>query len=216
MPRKKLFRYNSNSSDDLILQPWKEAFDSVKKNRADFFNNSNPTVLELACGKWEYTVWLAPHFPNKNFIWFDRKWNRLRFGAQEAKLLWLKNVAFVRSIIHHLDQFFDENSVDEIWIVHPDPRPKNADAKRRLTHNRFLDIYKKILKSDWIMRLKTDDRDLFDYSLESTKDDRVLVDYTYDLDSSELLWEHFGINTHYETLFKKRWRSICYAKRQKR
>lgn len=85
MPRKKLLRYEENQEDSLILQPGKPEFDSYKKNRSAFFGNDNPITLELACGKGEYTIGLAPHFPKRNFIGIDRKGNRLRFGAQEAK-----------------------------------------------------------------------------------------------------------------------------------
>ena len=97
--------------------------------------------MELACGKGEYSTGLAPHFPNKNFLGIDIKGNRLRYGAEKAKALGLKNVGFIRMIIHHLEQFFAPQSIEEIRIIHPDPRPRGADARRRLTNPRFLAMY---------------------------------------------------------------------------
>jgi len=220
MARQKLIRYGENAKDDLVIQPGKAFFDEVKKDntlRSQFFWNNNPIVLELACGKGEYTVWLAPHFPNQIFIGIDRKGPRLRYGAQEAKDNWFSNVAFLRTIIHHLDQFFAPGSVEEIRIIHPDPRPKGADTRRRLTCPRFLDIYKKILKADGIIRLKTDDQDLFTYSLETLQEEwREVFAETKDLYNDELLLaEHFDIKTHYEILFHKQGRTICYLKAKK-
>ncbi len=213
MPRKKLIRYSENQEDSLILQPGKLEFESYKNNRSAFFGNDNPITLELACGKGEYTVGLAPIFSKRNFIGIDRKGNRLRFGAQEAKEKWLKNIWFIRTIIHHLDQFFAEKSVEEIWIIHPDPRPKWADERRRLTNPRFLTMYQKILQPGGLLRLKTDDADLFQYSVQMLNEQwRTIVAQTTDLYNSPLLDDHHGITTHYETLFHQRGRTINYLK----
>lgn len=213
MPRTKLRKRNENGEDDLVIQPWKPTFESVKKNRAFQFWDENPIVLELACGKWEYSTGLAPHYPNKNFVGIDMKGPRLRYGAQAVKRLWLKNVLFLRAIIHHLDQFFEKASVEEIRIIHPDPRPKWADERRRLTCPRFLNLYKHVLIPGGLLRLKTDDLDLFQYSLETLKSEgRKIIDYTEDLYNSPLLEEHYGIRTDFEIKFHKKGRAICYLK----
>jgi tRNA (guanine-N7-)-methyltransferase len=148
MARKKLMRYESNSIDSLIIQPGKDDFENIKQNRSTFFGNQNPLVLELACGKGEYTTTLAKHHPEYNFIGVDLKGNRLRYGAQDTKAMKLSNVAFLRMIIQNIHEFFPPHSIQEIWIIHPDPRPRNADARRRLTHPRFLSMYQKLLKPE--------------------------------------------------------------------
>jgi len=113
-----------------------------------------------------------------------------------------------------LANYFDENEVSNIWIVHPDPRPKNSDEKRRLTHERFLKTYEDILSPSSLLRLKTDDDELYQYSLWSLKKrGRTLVDTTQDLYSSKLLDDHHDIKTKYEDMFVKRGKTIKYAKR---
>lgn len=216
MPRTKLRKRHSNSQDDLVIQPEKSIFETIKHNWSSFFWNSNPLVLELACGRWEYTVGLAPHFPDHNFIGIDIKGPRLYSGAQEAKSKWLKNVAFLRIIIHHLEQFFAKESVSDIRIIHPDPRPKWADERRRLTSPRFLKMYETILIPGGILRLKTDDLDLFRYSLETLKNEWwTIIDSTEDLYKSPLLSEHFDIKTNFEIKFHQKGRAICYLKAYK-
>lgn len=216
MPRSKQRKRRVNSQSDLVIQPEKSFFESVKHNWSSFFWNDNPIVLELACWKWEYTVGLAPHYPEKNFIGIDIKGPRLYHGAQEATAKGLKNVGFLRIIIHHLEQFFAKHSVSEIRIIHPDPRPKGADEKRRLTSPRFLKMYQDILVPWWILRLKTDDLDLFHYSLETLVSEWwTIINSTEDLYTSPLLAEHFDIKTNFEIKFHQKGRSICYFKAYK-
>jgi tRNA (guanine-N7-)-methyltransferase len=213
MPRVKAKRFLHNDSDDRIVQSGKDFFAAAKGNwRKDFFGNNNPIVLELACGRGEYTVWLASHFPDKNFLGIDKKWDRMWIWLQDAKEQWLQNIGFLRTIIHHLDRFFAPAEVDEIWIVHPDPRPRWADARRRLTNPRFLIMYEQILIPWWLIRLKTDDADLFAYSLEMLVQEwwEVLAQTT-DLYTSALLPDHYGIQTHYEQKFVGQWRTIHYG-----
>jgi len=225
MGRVKRKRFDHNSIDDRIVQSGKEFFADAKGNWGkDFFGNNNPIVLELACGRGEYTVWLAQHFPDKNFLGIDKKGDRMWIWLQRAKEIppnpplsrgepaGLKNIGFLRTIIHHLDRFFAEDEVDEIWIVHPDPRPKWADARRRLTHPRFLAMYENVLISGGLLRLKTDDADLFAYSLEMFLHEwwEVLAQTT-DLYASDLLADHYGVQTHYEQKWIGQWRTICYG-----
>jgi len=213
MGRVKAKRFVYNANDPRIVQSGKDFFDHAKGNwRKDFFGNDNPIILELACGRGEYTTGLAQYFPDKNFIGVDKKGDRMHVWLQDASEKWLTNIWFLRTIIHHLDRFFAEDEVDAIWIVHPDPRPKQGDARRRLTHPRFLALYENILVSGWLLYLKTDDADLFAYSLEMFAQEWwELLAQTNDLHMSDLLSDHYGIQTHYEKKWIGQWRTIHYA-----
>lgn len=125
------------------------------------FKNNHPIVLELGCGKGEYSVGLAKEFPEKNFIGLDIKGNRIWKGAKEAFESSMKNVVFVRTRIDFITSIFEENEVDEIWITFPDPQPKDRQERKRLTSPLFTERYKKILKSNGIIHLKTDHEGFF-------------------------------------------------------
>lgn len=199
MTRKKQQRYEKNSTDPLIIQYEDSRYDTCRGRWSEIFGNDNPIVLELACGKWHYSTTLAQHHPDKNYIWVDVKWNRLRYGAHNAHENNLTNVRFLRAIIQNLDDFFADGEISEIRIIHPDPRPKNADRKRRLTYKRFLTLYKKLLWQSWSIHLKTDDTDLFQYSLEQFIAEKFsLTALTFDVHNSDLLERHYGIITDYE------------------
>lgn len=212
MARKKDERHKQVYNSPYIIQTWTQQGEHIRWTRQQsFFKNSNPITLELACGRWEYSLWLWTIFPDQNFIGIDIKGERLRHGAENTKKQWLKNVWFLRSKIHFLEDFFETNEVDEIRIVHPDPRSKWVDERRRLTHERFLDIYKHILKPKGILRLKTDDANLFFYSYRSLQNaGRKIHEYTRDLYNSPLLSDHHNIKTHYEKKFVQEWRTIHY------
>ena len=211
MPRQKLHRYARISVDPWVIK-W---IDNPHEIFVEEKNKYRRLILEIACGRWEYTVWLAQCFPENLFVGVDSKWDRIGVWLDKAHALGLHNVRFVCGIAHHLDRWFLPNTVDEIRIVHPDPRPKWRDEKRRLTYSRFLKMYHSILKSWWVVRLKTDDSELFAYSLaqfDLQKNERTLFEKTVDLWADEkLLVDHFGIKTHYEKLAIEEWRSICYA-----
>lgn len=216
MPRQKLHRYARISADPRVIK----GIDKPHKIFVEEQKQYAGVVLEIACGRWEYAVWLAQYFLDTLFVGIDSKWDRIGVWLDNTHALGLQNVRFVCGIVHHLDRWFIPNSIDEIRIVHPDPRPKWRDEKRRLTHPRFLQIYHSVLKSWWSLRLKTDDSELFLYSLaqlDLQKDQRTLVEKTVDLHADEkLLADHFGIQTHYEKLAIGEWRKICYALRRKK
>ncbi len=214
MARAKMQRFAENELLTNVVQPEKEIYNTIKGNwRKDFFKNENPIVLELACGYGEYTLGLAEQYPDKNFIGIDIKGDRIWKGAKYASENGLDNVGFLRCLIHSLENFFEDGEVDEIWIIHPDPRPRDKDEKRRLTHKRFLDLYKKLLKEDGWMRLKTDNPGLFEYSLEVLeKEDISDLEYTKDLYNSPLYAEHHNIVTRYEKKFREQGFSINYLK----
>lgn len=214
MARQKLKKFAVIEERYNVIQAGKESFENIKgKWRSEQFKNDNPIVLELACGRGEYSTGLAAVYPEKNFIGIDVKGDRLWYGSNVAVENGLENVAFLRTQIQQLENFFEENEVDEIWIVHPDPRPKTKDAKRRITHPRFLDIYKKILKSDGMMRFKTDNKKLFEYSIETFVEYGVNFEgVTFDLYESQLMAEHHGVTTRYERKFTDEGHDIHYAK----
>jgi tRNA (guanine-N7-)-methyltransferase len=145
-----------------------KTFDNVREYPVDmqgqwrsFFKNDHPIVLELACGRGEYTVGLAAMHPHQNFIGVDVKGNRMYLGARYATENKLTNAAFLRTQIEMLADYFEHGEVDEIWITFPDPQLRTSTAKRRLTHPRFLRLYKKILKPGGAIHLKTDSPALF-------------------------------------------------------
>lgn len=183
------------------------------KWREKVFKNNAPIVLELGCGKGEYTVGLAQRHPEKNFIGVDIKGNRIWTGAKTALEKKLSNVAFLRTRIDFIDQSFSENEVDEIWITFPDPQPQKTRARKRLTHPIFLQRYKKFLKPSGILHLKTDNTGLYEYTMEVLKEENYRIHFhTNDLykncpaDRKELT----EIKTYYEALFTSKGEDIKY------
>ena len=212
MSRKKEGRFALNRVLPNVLEEGKPLFETIKGKWNDImFEKRQPIVLELGCGKGEYTVGLAQVFPDKNFIGIDIKGDRIAVGAKFANENSLTNVAFLRIKIHQLLDFFEENEVDEIWITFPDPQPLKSGIKRRLTNPRFLQLYKHALKSDGLLHLKTDSTLLFDYTLEVLPEFGVeeLI-YTKDLYTSELNVRHHGIKTRFEQIFTEKGYNINY------
>src|SRR5690606_7346961 len=126
-----------------------------------YFGNTNPITLELACGKGEYAVGLGRMHPNHNFIGIDIKGNRIWRGAKTALEEGLKNVAFIRSHIDKINEYFEKGEVSEIWITFPDPQLKGARMKKRLTYSRFLRLYQEVIQENATINLKTDSPDLY-------------------------------------------------------
>ena len=140
-----------------------------------FFKNDNPISLELACGKGEYTLELARRFPDKNFIGIDLKGARLWRGAKTALEENLRNAAFIRMPIERIEDVFEENQIEEIWLPFPDPFPKKSKEKKRLTSPKFLAIYKKLMKESGRVHFKTDDDPFFEYTLETLKTNNCTI-----------------------------------------
>lgn len=183
----------------------------------DYFDNNNPIVLELGCGKGEYTIGLAKHFPEKNFIGLDIKGARIWVGAGEAMEKEMKNVAFLRAKIDFITDYFGLHEVDEIWLTFSDPQPKKP--RKRLTSSLFIDRYRQILKPGGIIHLKTDSDLLFESTLEEIKEHNYqLLESTWNLyhDMSQELdpvtKDIFHIKTHYEKLFTAKGSVIKYCK----
>ena len=166
--KNKLKRFKENESFANVLQPTREEVVgefSLKGKWNTFFKNDNPIVLELGCGKGEYTIALAEKNPSKNFIGIDIKGARFWRGAKTAIENDMQNVAFIRTQIELVDHIFAENEVDEIWITFPDPQIKYQRTKHRMTNSTFLKRYDHILKEDGIMNLKTDSEFMHGYTL---------------------------------------------------
>ena len=179
----------------------------------DFFKNGDPLVLELACGKGEYTVNLARLFPKKNFIGIDYKGNRIWRGAKDALELGVPNVGFLRIQIETILDYFAPGEVDEIWITFPDPQPQLSREKKRLTSPRFLEKYKQLLKPGGVVNLKTDNDDLHAYTAEKIAElDLRLHIKTEDLYHSEFADEVLSIKTYYEKKYLKENKNINYLK----
>lgn len=213
--KSKLARFKIISERENVLEPGKELYFTMKGNwHTGYFKNDNPITLELACGRGEYTVGMAEKFPHRNFIGVDIKGDRIWKGSTWAVEKQLNNAAFLRAQIHTLENFFANGEVDEIWLTFPDPRPKKRDIKRRLCNNWYLDLYKKILRPNGRFRLKTDNTDLFQFTLEelALRSDITNVIVTHDVYQSEFVEEVMNIKTRYEVMFAQKGEKIKYLR----
>jgi tRNA (guanine-N7-)-methyltransferase len=197
MGQKKLIRFEELKALPNVLQYPKD----VAGKWNSFFKNNNEITLELACGKGEYAVGLAQLYPQRNFIGIDLKGNRIWVGAKRALENNLTNVAFLRTEIDQVAEYFTKNEVAEIWITFPDPQLRKSKAKKRLTHPKFLRLYQQFLLPDGLIHLKTDSPDLYAFT--------KLVIQLYgcplhkDVDNvfkEETVSEELKIKTHYESL----------------
>jgi tRNA (guanine-N7-)-methyltransferase len=197
MAQKKLLRFAAIKTYKNVL----EYPQNMQGKWHTFFNNNNPIVLELACGRGEYTVGLSALYPNKNFIGVDIKGNRMYIGAKKCIDNNLTNAAFLRTQIEMLPNYFTENEVDEIWITFPDPQLRTSKAKKRLTHPRFLRLYNQLLKQDGLIHLKTDSPNLFQFTKKVIEHyGLLLVEQNSDVYKSEAVNSDLLIKTHYESL----------------
>jgi len=160
MAQKKLLRFSEIKKFPNVL----EYPQGMKGQWKEFFHNDHPVILELACGRGEYTIGLAQLYPGKNFIGLDIKGNRMYIGAKKALDTQLSNTAFLRTQIEMLPNYFEQDEVDEIWIIFPDPHLRTSKAKKRLTHPRFLRLYEQILKRKGRVHLKTDSPELYQFT----------------------------------------------------
>jgi len=197
MGQKKLIRFAELNTFLNVLQFPKDI--SGKWN--DFFKNNNPITLELACGKGEYAVGLGQLFPQRNFIGIDLKGNRIWVGAKKALQNNLTNVAFLRTEIDQLPEYFAGNEVSEIWITFPDPQLRKSKAKKRLTHPKFLRLYKQILTTGGLIHLKTDSPDLYTFTKTVIELYGCLINKDSDnVYNEDPVAEELKIKTHYESL----------------
>ena len=197
MGQKKLIRFEAIKHFSNVL----EYPPDMKGKWENYWGNNHPITLELACGKGEYAVGLGRLFPQRNFIGIDIKGNRIWRGAKTALDEGLHNVAFIRSHIDKITDYFAHEEVAEIWITFPDPQLRGSRAKKRLTHPRFLRLYQQILKDNGPIHLKTDSPDLYQFTCAVVN----LFGFTVlsNLDNvyaEQTISEVLSIKTHYESL----------------
>ena len=197
MGQKKLQRFAELLTFPNVLQFPKDMAGKWK----EYFKNDHPITLELACGKGEYAVGLGQLYPEKNFVGIDLKGNRIWVGAKKAIQQNLHNVAFLRTQIDQITEYFDANEVAEIWITFPDPQLRMSKAKKRLTHPKFLRLYQKFLQPGGIINLKTDSPDLFNFTLQViTLYGCIIHEKMDNVYQTPGLNESLKIKTHYESL----------------
>lgn len=197
MAQKKLVRFAELETFKNVLQFPKE----IKGNWQLQFQNKNPVTLELACGKGEYTVGLAQLYTQRNFIGVDLKGNRIWVGAKKSLQQGLQNVAFLRTQIEQIAEYFSSEEVSEIWITFPDPQLRVSKAKKRLTHPKFLRLYKQILIPGGYIHLKTDSPVLYQFT--KTVIQLYNCNLISDIDNvyaHENIGNELRIKTHYESL----------------
>ncbi len=205
---------NFNAKDNILVGKDGQQVDFSNGWNDLFFKNDNPIILELACGRGEYSLELARRYPDKNFIGVDIKGARIWQGATFALKEKLGNIAFLRTRIEHISDFFKEGEIDEIWITFPDPFLRKSKANRRLTSPHFINHYRKILKQNGIVNLKTDSPQLYEYSMETlSSDDKCTILYTKDdIYKDELEYPDLDIKTYYEKMHLEDNRKIKYIR----
>lgn len=218
MTKKKLARFKELSGFENSFEPdFSEVFskDYYLKGKwhKNVFKNNNPIILELGCGKGEYTIGLAEHFPDKNFIGMDIKGARIWRGAKTAIEKNLNNVRFIRSRIEPVSSIFAQGEVDEIWLTFPDPQAKNRRFMKRLSSSRFLSAYQKVLKNSGIVHLKTDSLLLHEYTIQLAEYNKIkILEATNNLYNSNLKGPAREIQTFYENQFLGIGMAITYLK----
>lgn len=217
MGKNKLKKWADIATYASVIQPsFEEVFNRdyhlKGKWKESFFGNSNPIVVELGCGKGEYTVHLARKYPNRNFIGIDIKGARLWKGAHDAESGNLRNVAFIRTRVEFIKSFFDRDEVNEIWITFPDPQLKRQRIKKRLTGSLFLNNYRTFIIQNGVVHLKTDSEELYRYTGEIIKLNNLeLIKSIPDIHALEEKDEILSIITYYENIFLKEGKKITYT-----
>lgn len=218
MGKNKLRKFAEMKTFPNVFQPFLEEimhqpFHLKSQWNSLYFGNEHPLILELGCGRGEYTIGLAEARPHQNFIGVDIKGARIWQGARYALEHHLKNVAFVRTRIEFISAFFGPNEVDEIWLTFPDPQEKKRRAKKRLTGSRFLNAYRNFLKPEGKIHLKTDNPILYNYTLRLLEFNGQKPEAsTEDLYHSSLRKEAGEIKTYYENMFLAEGKRIHYIR----
>ena len=216
MGKDKLRKFKENETFRCLVQPATSEVlncDHPLKGRwgSDFFGNDNPIILELGCGKGDYTVDLAERNPSFNYIGVDIKGSRMWVGLCQARNEGLTNVAFLRTHIELIDNFFAENEVDEIWVTFPDPQP--SKARKRLTGPNFLERYRTFMKQDGVVNLKTDSDLMYEFTVETAKEGGYPIFYNYDnLYANDDDLEVKKIRTYYEQIWLDKGLTIKYIR----
>jgi tRNA (guanine-N7-)-methyltransferase len=209
MGHKKLIRFEEIKTFPNVLEYPTE----MKGRWNSFFKNENPVILELACGKGEYALGLGEMYADKNFIGVDIKGNRIWKGAKTAIDKGLNNVAFLRTQIDKITEYFAKDEVSEIWITFPDPQLRMGKAKKRLTHPKFLRMYQQFLKTDGVLNLKTDSPSLYNFTKSVIRVYKLsLLQDHDDVYSVSGRSKELEIKTHYEKLDIAQSNKVHYLK----
>jgi tRNA (guanine-N7-)-methyltransferase len=214
--KNKIRKFTELNSFSNVFQPGlneilRDSFWLKGKWCESYFRNDNPVILELGCGKGEYTISLAEQNPGINFIGIDIKGSRIWTGAKYATDHNLRNVAFIRTRAEFITSFFSKDEIDEIWLTFPDPQLKRKRNKKRLTAPLFVEMYRRFLKEEGIIHLKTDNRELFDYTREFLVNNRFRIHFiTEDLYHSDIGGAPKEIKTYYEKQFLEKGMNIFY------
>ena len=209
MAKRKLQRFAENATFTHFFQPeWDElssGFLLRGKWNDDFFKNGNPVIIEMGCGKGEYTVDLSDKYPERNFIGIDKKGARMWKGGKTSHENAMPNVAFVRSHAEMVGSIFEAGEVDELWITFPEPQPNSPRSKKRFTSSQFLDRYRSILKPGGIIHLKTDSELVYESTLELVLAENYPLQYScddlYQNAAIEQLKDVMEVQTHYEKIW---------------
>lgn len=215
--KNKLKRFAELETMQRVFQPGRRApvenYFLKGKWKEEVFHNQHPIIVELGCGRGEYTVSLALKYPEKNFIGIDKKGARLWRGAKTANEDNMLNAAFLRILIEQLDSYFAPGEINEIWITFPDPQPQPSRENTRMTSPRFLEMYKSLLPPGGIVHLKTDNAQLYSYTLRRVKDINAnIIVATDDLYHTSADDELLSITTTYEKRYLAMGTKICYLK----
>lgn len=217
MTKRKHQHFAENATFPHFFQPnfdlLKQGFPLKGKWNNDFFKNSHPLVVELGCGKGEFTTGLAARYPEKNFVGIDIKGARMWRGARSSFDAGMANVAFVRTHVQLIGDIFTADEVNELWITFPDPCPQKAKAKKRLSSPQFLTRYRRVAGKEAIIHLKTDNTQFFDYTLEVVAEQNLrLLFHTFDVDKNPGSDDVVSIRTFYEEMFREKGESIKYLR----
>ncbi len=218
MGKNKLKKFSELETFERVIQPsfgeyYQQDFRLKGQWKHEIFGNGNPIVLELGCGKGEYTIGLAQKYPERNFVGVDIKGARIWRGAKTSNTENITNSAFLRARIEFIDAFFAPGEVEEIWLTFPDPQLKKRRNKKRLTSPLFLERYQKFLVDHGAVHLKTDNDVLFDYTLNLARQNGLEIEIsTPDLYRSGLAEEITDIRTFYEKQFLAEGMPIRYLK----
>lgn len=219
MAKRKLQRFAENATFPHFFQP---EWDEIEQGYAlqgqwhtKVFENNHPIVLEVGCGKGEYTVALANRYPSKNFIGMDKKGARMWRGAKTSFEAGMKNVAFVRTRAEHIPFIFGSGEISEIWITFPEPQPRNPKADKRFTSPRYLARYASVMAPDGLIHLKTDNTALYLYTLEVLQQEGhqivINVPDLYAISNDPLLADVQAVRTHYESIWLGQGLTIKYV-----
>lgn len=218
MSKGKLERFAENERfDNMFQSTYKDLekegdFPLKGKWAKEFFKNDNPIVLELGCGKGEYTIGLGEKYIDKNFIGVDIKGARMWRGCKTSNINGMKNIAFLRTQIELIDNYFANDEVDEIWITFPDPQLNKE--RKRLSSERFLERYRRIMKKGGIIHLKTDSQELYSYTMDEVlrPNNMNILFHSADLYNSNFNEDVIGIRTFYENIYLSQSKPITYIK----